>query len=80
MPRTSSPSPKSRSSGRAGLEVAANQCDRNPEDKAAACVCLRLVSPLPFGVDGRRFLPAVCAKPGNKRVEMQGQGGSAAEI
>ena len=35
-------------------------------DKAAACVCLRLVSPLPFGVDGRRFSPAVCAKPGGK--------------
>ena len=80
VPRTSSPSPKSRSSGRAGLKVAANQCNRNPEDKAAACVCLRLVGPLPFGVDGRRFLPAVCAKPGGKRVEMQGQGGSAAEI
>ena len=29
------------------------------EDKAIACVRLRLVSPLPFGVDGRRFSPAV---------------------
>ena len=78
VPRTGSL--RSQSSGRTGLKVAANQCERNPEDKAAAYVCLRLVGPLPFGVDGRRFLPAVCAKPGGKRVEMQGQGGSAAEI